>query len=355
MGEARIRSLIDEIETLKRDPRNFDKIVALLKQETREDGLLSPSDPQDTLSIWNNVGLHYQYTGFFSLMARLYEEMNNAILAEQERHTPKKRYHKGMPLYNLGIALWLQEKWEQAVKSFVLAYIEDELSHPPETATRSLAYQTLNNLGLSGLDQLQMVVREWKTQEIPRTPEQVYSKWLNGRSLMALMTFPSVQKADPEHLPGTKETRVFVGGNYSNIGLLREVRNKIQRRGYHPILAADFDIPPGRVLEYCVRLAGECKFAVFEISFENTSASVELWSRMSLFGHKTLLIYQAVIDPLVLRKQNEVEEWPRRPEGYKVILENLANISGGSVIIHAYTDLAQLDKKLDAFLPAITS
>jgi hypothetical protein len=355
MTEAQIKDFINEIEMLKRDTRNFDKLVELLKGETTEEGLLSPLDPQDTLSIWNNVGLHYEYTGFFDLMARLYEEMNKAILAEQEKHTPKKRYHKGMPLYNLGIALWLQEKWEPAVKNFVLAYIEDELSHTPEVATKSLACQILSNLELGGLDQLQTIVREWKTHEIPRAPEPVYDKWLDGRNILDLITFPTIRKADPERLPGTKATRVFIGGNYSNIALLREIRNMVQRRGYHPILAADFEILPGKVLENCVRLARECKFAIFEISFENTSASVELWSRMDIFDHKTLLVHQVVVDPLIPRKENEVEEWPRRPEGYKTMLENLANTSGGNVIIQAYIDLAQLEKKLDAFLPAITS
>lgn len=144
MKDSEIRDFINKIETLKRDTKNFDQIADLLKKETREEGLLSPSDPQETLSIWNNVGLHYQYTGFFDLMVKLYEEMNDAIVAEQERRG--KRYHKGMSLYNLGIALWRREKWRKALKNLVLAYIEDELSHFPETAEKSLAYQTLSKL-----------------------------------------------------------------------------------------------------------------------------------------------------------------------------------------------------------------
>lgn len=92
---------------------------------------------------------------------------------------------------------------------------------------------------------------------------------------------------------------------------------------------------------------------MFEVSFENTSASLELWVRHSTpLPCKSLLVYQVINDLRIPhRKETQTDEWPERPVGYKAMLEDFAHASAGNVRMEAYTDFAQLFRNWMLFYP----
>lgn len=97
-----------------------------------------------------------------------------------------------------------------------------------------------------------------------------------------------------DSLPGTYNSRVFIGGNYDLIGNLRDIKAAVHALGpdFVPILPYDdFQIPQGRVYEWDLRLLHSCKYAIFEV----TLPAGELFeiARCAEYGVITLLAYQA--------------------------------------------------------------
>lgn len=74
------------------------------------------------------------------------------------------------------------------------------------------------------------------------------------------------EKFDISDIPGKMEERVFVGGNYTYLSLLRSIRNWIKQAGFTPILADDFDVPKNKINEYDQILVHNSKYALFEIT-----------------------------------------------------------------------------------------
>jgi hypothetical protein len=94
-------------------------------------------------------------------------------------------------------------------------------------------------------------------------------------------------------LPGTYETRVFIGGNYDLMVALREVKSSVLGiGGFHPILPYDdFQIPKHQIYEWDLRLLHNCKHAIFDV----TEPAGELFeiARCAEYGVRTLLVYQS--------------------------------------------------------------
>jgi tetratricopeptide (TPR) repeat protein len=68
-------------------------------------------------------------------------------------------------------------------------------------------------------------------------------------------------------LPGSFEKRVFIGGNYDLMPLLREIKECVNKAGFVPVLA--FDIPGApldRIHDFDIELLRHCKYAIFEVS-----------------------------------------------------------------------------------------
>jgi hypothetical protein len=64
--------------------------------------------------------------------------------------------------------------------------------------------------------------------------------------------------------PGCIDKRVFIGGNYALMPILREIEKTVLDAGFQPILAYDFDMPKEKTREYTLRLLFQCKYAVLE-------------------------------------------------------------------------------------------
>lgn len=79
---------------------------------------------------------------------------------------------------------------------------------------------------------------------------------------------PSFKKAkySIDSPPGTIDLRVFIGGKYSLMPILREIENVVFENGFQPIIAYDFNIPRDKTREYTLRLLFQHKHAIFEVT-----------------------------------------------------------------------------------------
>jgi len=107
----------------------------------------------------------------------------------------------------------------------------------------------------------------------------------------------SIEDAKPYNIDkilGNLENRIFVGGNYDNMVLLREICKIVSSLGFQPILAWDFDVPLYEIHDYDLRLLHNCKYAIFEVS----APAGELMEieKIRDWNITTLLLYQ-VRDP----------------------------------------------------------
>ena len=119
-----------------------------------------------------------------------------------------------------------------------------------------------------------------------------YAKCANGTCPEELKEFFPHGRVPLDHLPGTYDTRVFVGGNYDNMPDLRHVKAAVQKlqAGFVPILPYDdFQIPPDRIYEWDLRLLHNCKYAIFEVT--NPAGELFEIARVGEYGTTTLLVY----------------------------------------------------------------
>ena len=95
---------------------------------------------------------------------------------------------------------------------------------------------------------------------------------------------------DPNKPLGTIHNRVFVGGNYDFMPLLREICKTVSDNGYQPIFAYDFEVPKDEIHDHDLRLLHNCKYAIFEVS--NPAGELMEIERVRDWRIATLLIYQ---------------------------------------------------------------
>jgi hypothetical protein len=100
-----------------------------------------------------------------------------------------------------------------------------------------------------------------------------------------------IRKYSLSKIPGEYGRRIFIGGNYDNITVLREIQKIVSDLGYQPILALEFDVPTERVHDVDLLLLRNCKYSVFEITMPNGHL-MEL-ERAKDYGVRTLMVFQA--------------------------------------------------------------
>jgi hypothetical protein len=100
----------------------------------------------------------------------------------------------------------------------------------------------------------------------------------------------NVKKHSLSEIPGKLEKRVFIGGNYDNISVLREVAEMVSELGYQPILALEFDVPRAKIHDYDLLLLHNCKRSIFEVTLPNGHL-MEL-ERAKEYGVETLVVFQ---------------------------------------------------------------
>jgi len=123
-------------------------------------------------------------------------------------------------------------------------------------------------------------------------------------------------------LPGTIEKRVFIGGNYALMPVLREIEKIVGDFGFQSIIAYDFEIPLEKTREYTLRLLYQCKFAIFEETLSNGHL-VEIARTSGFTEIQMLQVYMAMDERKETPKTMSIMLWQSKPspQGYTTIQE----------------------------------
>ncbi|MGA3191704.1 MAG: hypothetical protein ABSD73_04215 [Candidatus Bathyarchaeia archaeon] len=122
--------------------------------------------------------------------------------------------------------------------------------------------------------------------------------------------------------PGKIENRVFIGGNYALMPILREIASVVLESNLQPIIAYDFDIPFEKTRELTLRLLFQCKIAIFDETLGNGQL-VEI-VRASGFSETCIFqVYMAIDERREPPKTMSVMVWQATPppQGYLTINE----------------------------------
>jgi len=181
------------------------------------------------------------------------------------------RIHKGHVLFNLGLSQVYLEKFSEALRNFRLAFIENVLSEATgEDATTSASYRNLVSVfdvEPAVLEDLAAAVRSAAAVQAILRPEELDQHIsLAGSQRARPAAEYLVPKYGIETIPGTLDKRVFVGGGYALMPILKVIREEVEHLGFIPIMATDTVIPEGRYEEYCIRWVQNCRYAIFEMT-----------------------------------------------------------------------------------------
>lgn len=117
-------SLIEKIHTLVLSDR-LDDALNILGNRMLDKSVVKP-DESRTHAIWNFIGFFFIQIKESQLSEKIYQKFYETLLKNQV--LDKKRYHKGLPLHNLGLSIELQADITRAVRFYEAAYIEDVIS-----------------------------------------------------------------------------------------------------------------------------------------------------------------------------------------------------------------------------------
>jgi hypothetical protein len=93
-------------------------------------------------------------------------------------------------------------------------------------------------------------------------------------------------------LPDHYERRVFIGGNYDDMPLLRKIVGYVNGTGFRPILAFDVKkVPKKKIHDFDMKLLSLCKYAIFEVSTGN-GQMMEIQSAFESLGTVVFAVYK---------------------------------------------------------------
>ncbi|MBA7533522.1 hypothetical protein ES705_25762 [subsurface metagenome] len=139
-------------------------------------------------------------------------------------------------------------------------------------------------------------------------------------------------------LPGRKNKRVFVGGDYNHLPDLREIKNHVDSLGYISIIPYECGMPQEYVKNYIhvfdMFLLGQCKYAIFEV----TSAAGQLMELQRALDNpkcEVRVLYKA--------RDNWQREIPEHVSS--MIITSVRNIQG-------YASFDDLPRIIKGFFPS---
>lgn len=91
-------------------------------------------------------------------------------------------------------------------------------------------------------------------------------------------------------IPGQYDTRVFIGGNYDSMPVLREIARFVEDCSFTPVLAYDCEMPKSLVHDETMLLLHNCRFAIFDVT--RPSGELMELERIKDYGNLALLVYQ---------------------------------------------------------------
>lgn len=216
--------------------------------------------------------------GRYEIAEELFRRQLPLIMEWQEKID--RPIHKGAPLHMIGICLLYQEKIDEALRFFLLAYIEDtlnvgfELESEADLLPASLMLRNTFQIDVGFLKGIKEYVAhlkskgEWAQARDPAKILEVVLNRVRPPSLRALCkSIPKVVLKQPiDPLPGTWDKRVFVGGDYDHLPILRAIQEAVIRSGFQPILPYDFMVPGKLIHHHDLMLLHCCRLGIFEVS-----------------------------------------------------------------------------------------
>lgn len=228
--------------------------------------------------------LGYEKEGYVNLRIGKYEKAEEIFrkgleLIVEWQDRMDRPIHKGAPLHMIGICLLYQEKIDEALKFFTLAYVEDalnvgfELENEADLSSAGRMLREAFKIDIEFLKKIKEHVRNLKNEgywDQARDPEEILHSVLKRvpQTLAALRKRkPKVIHKQPiDPLPGTWDKRVFIGGDYDHLSLLRDIQETVIREGFQPILPYDFIVPKEHIHHHDLMLLHNCRLAIFEVS-----------------------------------------------------------------------------------------
>lgn len=186
----------------------------------------------------------------FDLSEKEYRTLLSKII---EAQGTTDRYHKGGPYHQIGYILFLQKKYDEALKFFQYAFIEDSITEPSFPHWPA-AQNLMKVYGISYSElftQFNKIRNDYNSHNIPQDPEEYLVHYVStGKKI-------------------SKENKVFVGGNYKNIALLRYIEDIITNLNLGPILPINFSEERSEYIYlHSMLLLEDCGYAIFEITFD---------------------------------------------------------------------------------------
>jgi len=242
----------------------------------------------------------------------------------------KVRLHKGHVIFQIGYSQLRRGKFPDALINHRLAYVEDVISERRVgDANTTAAYQNLKNVfGVRPeiLAALERFVLEKMKTSVPMHPEEVDKEFLEKGFVPEPSAHPEAipleKKFSISRPPGELEKRVFIGGAYILMPILREIKQTVTELGFQPIMASDFEIPKEKTDEYCNRLVDMCKYAIFEVTIDSGHL-IELQTARSSTYIKAKTVFMAEDERKEIPKTMNtlVKTQSPAPEGYETIDE----------------------------------
>lgn len=213
-------------------------------------------------------------TRAFSIWKKLYKEVLS-------RQSEERRFHKGGEVHNMGISKLVLHSYGEAMKYFMLGFIEDVLSiqdesgNTPEQAPGALNLKNLFNFDQSDFDLIKEAIADvTRKKGVIQNPEDVIKKLSEYSNFQEIQLkakkFASViewGKYSISRIDGDWEKRVFIGGDYLLRSYIIEViKPVVLEQGYTPIIAGEFQTPKELTRRLALLLLHNCKYAIFDIS-----------------------------------------------------------------------------------------
>lgn len=260
-----------------------------------------PDDLQaeiDRATMAGSVRLQFRdWEGAFAAFQELNDEM-------VRRQPPGKRYHKGTPLHNMGLARLLAGDVVDGFRYTLLAFAEDSLSAgderlPEDEERKRPAFQNLVAMVAPQIDwivQLGRHLREMGANQLWQLPDRaIDAAALAGYGVPEPVAQPErVTKRRVGRFGSDWHDRVFVGGPYHLIAVMNAIKGIVRQCGYDAVMASDFDISKELNHHHALLLLHECRLAIFEVSMEaGQLMELERTRDYEIDPRDILVLYQA--------------------------------------------------------------
>ncbi len=311
-----------------------------------------PPNYSDEISRLDQNALLKWLTRKYTDAERIYrQELERLIQIQSAIDRP---IHKGGPLHMIGICLIPQrDKMEEAIRSVILAYVEDSLNvnyteedeidrYPAANVLRDFFRVKLKILGeIKRLAAEKKAAGLWRNICDPEEMLNEVTERLNFDAhniLSQTIERPVIFEKQPLGFPQPWEKRVFIGGNFTRQRPnLNEIRNAAILKGLTPVIADEVYIPGKWIHHHSLMLLHTCRYAIIDVT-EEAGQLMEI-ERVRDYCVKLLIVWAAPTD----------RHRKRPPRWISSMIRTLKNEM--KIKTEGYTDFDQIPDIVSRFLP----